>query len=111
MSLSHWIVAIGIGLQFGCLSQALAEDVPCPRIIAETNRRITRRAPVDVSEIAKKLKTEIVWVETCLKSYGKRYRRPGMESDGGREAVLDGYEAGLDDRDGEAEEADESDER
>lgn len=77
-------------------SQVRAEDVTCPTVMAEVNRRITRHVPVDVSEMAKKLHTKIVWVEACLKAYGRRYRRPGVESDGGRDEVMEGYESGDD---------------
>lgn len=75
---------------------ARAADVPCTTVIAEVNHRVTRHRAIDISEVAKKLDSRIVWVEGCLKTYGRRYKRPGFESDGGRDEVFEGVEAGGD---------------
>lgn len=76
---------------------AVASEVPCNRVLSEVNRRVTRRSDIDISDIAKKLDTKIAWVENCLKVYGRRYRRPGFDSDGGRDEALQETETGADD--------------
>jgi hypothetical protein len=79
-----------------CAGFASAAEVPCTTIITTVNHMVTRRQKPDISELAKKLDTQIVWVESCLKAYGRRYKRPGFESDGGRDAVHEAYEVGRD---------------
>jgi hypothetical protein len=47
---------------------------------------------VDLSSIAKRLRTRVVWVEHCLRTYGRRAYRPGSENAEGREDMLERME-------------------
>lgn len=90
---------------------ARAAEVPCTKIVTTVNHQVTRRIHPDLSELAKKLDTQVSWVEACLKAYGRRYRRPGIESDAGREAVMQGYETGRDEEIEDLDDPDEPDRR
>ncbi len=48
---------------------------------------------MDISEVAKKLGTSVAWVEQCMRTYGRRPRRPGLESSEGRESKLEAMES------------------
>jgi len=76
------------------LGMASAGTVPCDVIIARVNRNAGKergRAP-DMSELAKQLGTSTVWVEHCMITYGRRSKRPGLESAEGREERLESLE-------------------
>lgn len=81
-------------LFFVLLGPAKAGRVPCVQIVREatsyTSR--TRGGVVDVSELAKRMGTSVTWVEHCLRSYGRRPKRPSFESHEGREAELEALE-------------------
>jgi hypothetical protein len=47
----------------------------------------------DISEIAKRLGTTKIWVERCMRMYGRRPERPHRESAETREAELERMEA------------------
>lgn len=57
-------------------SIAAADRVPCTRVLAELNRRISRDQDRDPKRIAKSLDTEPEWVEECLRIHGRRVSGP-----------------------------------
>jgi len=73
---------------------AAADRVPCADVVSLATRH-TRQAPtewLDVSKVAEKLGASGVWVEHCLRVYGRRYRRPGLENAEKQERRLERYE-------------------
>jgi len=89
---------VAAGLLAVCLAwgarRARAGHVGCPEVLSEANRqsRELHGRPADISEIAKKLNTSVIWVEHCLQVFGRRARRPGLESQEGRETRLEAFE-------------------
>jgi hypothetical protein len=71
--------------------QASAGRVPCVEIVrkATSYTSRTRGKIVDVSELAKQMGTSVAWVEHCLRAFGRRPKRPSLESHEGREAELE----------------------
>lgn len=74
--------------------RARAGQVACAGVMREVNGRISREKgrAADLSDIAKRLGTSVPWVERCMRTYGRRPKRPSLESAEGREAVLEDYE-------------------
>jgi hypothetical protein len=72
-----------------------AARVPCSRVISEVNRSISKGPLLvpDISEIAERLGTTKIWVERCMRIYGRRPERPHRESHETREAELERMEA------------------
>jgi hypothetical protein len=68
--------------------------VPCPEVMSEVTRQTSklRGKSADMSEVAKKLGTSAAWVEHCMRTYGRRAHRPGLESQEGREQRLEALE-------------------
>ena len=64
--------------------------VPCSKIMSAVHRELTatKGRSADLTLVAKRFGTSIVWVERCMQAYGKRVVRPGLESPEGREARL-----------------------
>lgn len=79
---SSWATRVGAG------------QVPCSEILKAINRHVSRAQgrPADLSDIADHLGTSVPWVEHCMRVYGRRSRRPGLESAEGRESLLEDYE-------------------
>jgi hypothetical protein len=75
-------------------TRAQAGQVPCTEILKAINRHVSRGQgrPVDLSELAEDMGTSVPWVEHCMRVYGRRSRRPGLESAEGREGLLEDYE-------------------
>lgn len=75
-------------------SGGVKRRVPCPDVLSEANHDVTRdpRRRVDLSRIAKRLNTSTLWVEHCMIIYGRRARRPGIESAESREQRLENWE-------------------
>ena len=71
-----------------------AGRVSCDAVISEVHRetRTFRQANVDISKVARKLGTTIAWTEHCMRIYGRRPKRPGLESAESREAELESFE-------------------
>ena len=46
----------------------------------------------DLSVVARKLGTQVLWVEHCMRSYGRNPRRPGRENAEGREEFFERLE-------------------
>jgi len=68
--------------------------VPCDRVISRLNHEEGSEhgtAP-DMSRVAKQLHTTVTWVERCMLAYGRRPRRPGLESAESREQHLEDLE-------------------
>ena len=78
-------------LLFAWVRVAAAVRVDCAEVISHINREIRLgggRYP-DMSRLAKELGTSTIWVEHCMRAYGRRLRRPGWESAESREKALE----------------------
>ncbi len=73
---------------------ARAGQVPCSEVMRASNAQVSKDhgRSADLSEISKRLGTSVAWVERCMQVYGRRPKRPGLESAEGREALMDAYE-------------------
>lgn len=71
-----------------------AGRVECARVISAVNRevRLRRGEQADISAVAQRLGTTVTWVEQCMRTYGRRPRRPGLESAETREGLLEKLE-------------------
>jgi hypothetical protein len=71
-----------------------AGQVSCVQVMRSVNRHVSRERgrSADLSDVAKSLGTSPSWVEHCLRAYGRRPKRPGLESAEGREGLLEDYE-------------------
>jgi hypothetical protein len=76
--------------------RAAQRRVPCDQVTSRLDRDINVREgqTVDMSVLAKKLGTSVVWVERCMLAYGRRARRPGAESSESKEQLLESLEQG-----------------
>lgn len=50
--------------------------VPCPQVIAELNRRVSRGQDRSPARIARSLDADPAWVEECLRMSGRRLEAP-----------------------------------
>jgi hypothetical protein len=68
--------------------------IPCDQVMSRINREIGAEhgRAADLSLVAKRMGTSVAWVERCLTSYGRRAKRPGLESAEGREERLEKFE-------------------
>ena len=66
----------------------------CDAVISEVHKETQsiKQANVDISKVARKLGTTIAWTEHCMRAYGRRPKRPGLESAESREAELESFE-------------------
>lgn len=73
---------------------AWAGNVSCVDIVREATAYTSRSRGrvVDVSELARQMGTSITWVEHCLRAFGRRPKRPSLESHETREADLEALE-------------------
>lgn len=94
MTLSRIFVAATL-LVLLSWSPTQAGNVGCSEIMKRTNRHVStgRGEPADISLIARELDTSIPWVEHCMRMYGRRAKRPGLESPEEREKLLEAREA------------------
>jgi hypothetical protein len=71
-----------------------AGRVGCDTVISEVHKetRTIKQANVDLSKVARNLGTTIAWTEHCMRVYGRRPKRPGLESAESREAELESFE-------------------
>ncbi len=94
MSAARILVILVLGTLL-CLSRADAGNAGCPDVLRKVNGHIsTRRGePADLSQIARDLGTSIPWVEHCLQIYGRRAKRPGLESAEERESMMEAVES------------------
>lgn len=71
-----------------------AGRVSCDAVISEVHRetRTIKQPNVDISRVARKLGTTIAWTEHCMRVYGRRPKRPGLESAESRESELESFE-------------------
>lgn len=69
-------------------------NVSCVEIVRRANAYTSRSRGrvVDISELARKMGTSVTWVEHCLKAFGRRPKRPSLESHESREAELEALE-------------------
>lgn len=81
----------------GCwgASPARAAQIACADVISEVNRsiRLNGGTSPEISRLAKRLGSTPAWVEHCMRVYGRRARRPGLESTEGRESRLEQFES------------------
>lgn len=70
------------------------QRVPCKDVVSlvTRHRRSSATEWFDVSKAAEKLGTSNAWVEHCLRVYGRRYKRPGLESAEKHEKRFERYE-------------------
>jgi len=71
-----------------------SSQIECPKILSAISRPedgVPGHAP-DLSRVAKRLGTNVAWIEQCMRAYGRRSRRPGLESAEGREMKLEALE-------------------
>jgi hypothetical protein len=68
--------------------------VSCDSVISEVHKetRSFKQANVDISKVARSLGTTVAWTEHCMRAYGRRPKRPGLESAESREAELESFE-------------------
>lgn len=71
-----------------------AGRVACDAVISEVHKETgtIKQAHVDLSKVAKALGTSIAWTEQCMRAYGRRPKRPGLESSESREAEIEAFE-------------------
>src|SRR5262249_19347383 len=73
---------------------AAAWRVPCDQVISRVNHEVgaERGGSADLSKLAKAMGTTTGWVEHCMTMYGRRQRRPEVESADRREERLEALE-------------------
>lgn len=73
---------------------SLAWRVPCDSVMSEVHKavRTAKETHVDISRVAVHLNTSIAWAEHCMRAYGLRTKRPGVESSEGREEEMESFE-------------------
>lgn len=71
-----------------------ARRVSCDAVISEVHRETATisQPNVDISKVARRLGTTVAWTEHCMRTYGRRPKRPGHESAESREAELESFE-------------------
>jgi hypothetical protein len=80
------------------ISGAAYRRIPCDQVISRVDRHADARQGhsvarfADLSAVAKELGTNVTWVERCMLAYGRRVRRPGIESAGTTERRLESFE-------------------
>lgn len=74
--------------------RAEAGRVACDVVISAVHRQvgILRGRSADLSLVAKRLGTTVPWIEHCMRAYGRRPKRPGLESAEAREEQLESFE-------------------
>jgi hypothetical protein len=92
----HWLPAAFLLAAWLVISppETEAGRVPCDAVISEAHKetRTIKQANIDISKVAKNLGTTIAWTEHCMRVYGRRPKRPGLESAESREAELESFE-------------------
>ncbi len=68
--------------------------VSCSSVMSEVHKeaRAAKATHVDISKVATRLHTSVAWAEHCMRAYGLRTKRPGIESAEGREQELESFE-------------------
>lgn len=90
----EWTLIGAVVVLFLRLRVATGGGVACSSVIAQINHGVTAEhgRAADMSHIAKTLGTSPAWVEHCMLAYGRRPKRPGLESAEGREERLESLE-------------------
>jgi hypothetical protein len=75
-------------------SGAAQRRLPCDQVISRVDHDadVQRGHAADVSRVAKELGTSVTWVERCMLAYGRRAKRPGVESAETTEQRLENFE-------------------
>jgi len=89
------LVCLVVGVACFAPSPARAGQVACAEVISEVNRSIRVNGGVspELSRVARDVGASPAWVEHCMRVYGRRARRPGLESTEGRESRLERFES------------------
>jgi hypothetical protein len=68
--------------------------VSCDAVMSEVHKetRTAEETHVDISKVAVRLHTSVAWTENCMRAYGMRTKRPGVESAEGREQEFESFE-------------------
>jgi hypothetical protein len=68
--------------------------VSCESVMSAVHKaaRTANETHVDISKLAAHLNTSVAWAEHCMRAYGLRTKRPGIESAEGREQELESFE-------------------
>jgi hypothetical protein len=83
----------GDGAEAGGAPRLGVGRVDCARVVSLADQEVVDAGQsADVSVLAKRLGTNVIWIERCLQSYGRRVKRPGYESAESREYHLDLFE-------------------
>ena len=75
-------------------SGAAQRRLPCDQVISRVDHDadVQRGHAADMSVVAKELGTSVTWVERCMLAYGRRAKRPGVESAETTERRLENFE-------------------
>lgn len=89
------LLCLALGGAVGASCEARAGQVACADVVSQVNKsiRVSGGESPEIARIAKDLGTTPAWVEHCMRVYGRRARRPGVESMEGRESRLEQYES------------------
>lgn len=86
--------AIVVVVVLASVAPSVGFAVECAKVISAISKgkRPGSRGGSDISTVAEQLDTSVAWVEHCMRVYGRRPRRPGLESAEGRENRLEALE-------------------
>jgi hypothetical protein len=73
----------------------VARRVPCDQVISQVDRNTTLRggkSSADLTKLASQLNTTVSWAEHCMRAYGRRPKRAGLESAESHQAQVEQWE-------------------
>ena len=73
----------------------VARRVPCDQVISQVDRNTTSRGgkgSADLTKLASQLNTTVSWAEHCMRAYGRRPKRAGLQSGGSHRAQVERWE-------------------
>jgi hypothetical protein len=75
-------------------SGAAHRRIPCDQVISRVDHdpNVKRGRAVDMLLVSRELGTSVTWVGRCMRAYGRRVKRPGVESAEATEQRLESYE-------------------
>jgi hypothetical protein len=74
--------------------EAAHRRIPCDQVISRVDHDLNaeRGQAVDMLLVSRELGTSVTWVERCMRAYGRRVKRPGVESAETTEQRLESFE-------------------
>ena len=80
--------------QEGMKARSVGRRVGCDEVVSRVDRekRAGHGRAADMSSLAQRLGTTVFWVEHCMLTYGRRPKRPGVESAEIREERMESLE-------------------